>query len=777
MATDPNTVWVDSSPVAKSSVRALITETQTAAEAGARVESGALLAAESPDLFGDPLFNAISTNWIQAAPSTAVKTGRKCLAFTSSASWSRRFTRAEFGDATTLSFFATIREKASGGTSPRILIIQYSDAAGAPDNAASEVARQTISVTTSAISTPTTYRASDVAIDGSTAVVVVYVDIKVNGWISDIQLAGGGAGPRNLALGPSGTLAGAVVSPGTLTGAGGIGRAVLSGGTGNVGEAVMATRWTAQTFEVKRGVQMFRPGLITGLACWYQVEGSTTSTGAVERVRDAAGLRPDLIPHASSTVRRGPGWFDFDGTAALVTEMATPAFVSTGWTMVPDYGAGAAGTGFSCTGLDRITTGDYAGCWLVGDHGLPEIGGGGTQEARVHVISPDWRTIMLTIDVAATDTVQGVAWDSSDDTFWFIDAGDFSVRHFGLDGVEITGDIIDWTTEGLTAGGTIKPNSCAYIPADDALIVGGNTGTDYHIFDCDSAASPRKLVTFTGPSASDQLDYQPDQDRLYIASDVGGALNKIQYMEFAGALGPSVFKVQTLQSAVRYARAGEGIEIDHEAGVGYMLNNAGFHTNLDAEPQRNIAITAKLTAPTSRVKSNTLLVGLFAQGRGLLAGGDVLVAGWDPLTDSGWYLAQNNAGWQFYARSYPGETALNMSFAGDASTEHCIVLAVDLGADTVQLWVDGVSLTASVDAGTIAGLTRPLDATRLAVGAQWKVTDGTLDRHAAAHITDVIVGTTVTTGARETVEGVLCWANGQQALLPGGHTYASSAPS
>ena len=124
-----------------------------------------------------------------------------------------------------------------------------------------------------------------------------------------------------------------------------------------------------------------------------------------------------------------------------------------------------------------------------------------------------------------------------------------------------------------------------------------------------------------------------------------------------------------------------------------MLNDAGFHTNLDAEPQRNIAITAKLTAPTSRVKSNTLLVGLFAQGRGLLAGGDVLVAGWDPLTDSGWYLAQNNAGWQFYARSYPGETALNMSFAGDASTEHCIVLAVDLGADTVQLWVDGVSLT------------------------------------------------------------------------------------
>ena len=123
-----------------------------------------------------------------------MKTGRKCLAFTSSASWSRRFTRAEFGNATTLSFFATIREKASGGTSPRILVIQYSDAAGAPDNAASEVARQTISVTTSAISTPTTYRASDVAIDGSTAVVVVYVDIKVNGWISDIQLAGGGAG-------------------------------------------------------------------------------------------------------------------------------------------------------------------------------------------------------------------------------------------------------------------------------------------------------------------------------------------------------------------------------------------------------------------------------------------------------------------------------------------------------------------------------------------------------------------------------------------------------
>ena len=50
-------------------------------------------------------------------------------------------------------------------------------------------------------------------------------------------------------------------------------------------------------------------------------------------------------------------------------------------------------------------------------------------------------------------------------------------------------------------------------------------------------------------------------------------------------------------------------------------------------------------------------------------------------------------------------------------------------------------------------------------------------RYGAAHITDVIVGTTVTAGARETVEGVLCWANGQQALLPGGHTYASSAPS
>ena len=57
------------------------------------------------------------------------------------------------------------------------------------------------------------------------------------------------------------------------------------------------------------------------------------------------------------------------------------------------------------------------------------------------------------------------------------------------------------------------------------------------------------------------------------------------------------------------------------------------------------------------------------------------------------------------------------------------------------------------------------------------VSAATLDRHAAALITDIVIGTTVTTAARETVEGVLCWANGQQGLLPGGHTYASSAPS
>ena len=322
-------------------------------------------------------------------------------------------------------------------------------------------------------------------------------------------------------------------------------------------------------------------GVISGV-----VELDPTTTSVVVNIGTAAGV-PLVVSHASLAWSDQPGFRPSrDGGGGAATQVETALL---GFSLVPDSVPGRDPKGHTCTGLDRITRGSFAGCWLSGDDGRLRDNDGGSSPyvPAVHVITPDWRHILATFPMPYSNaSVQGIAVDTSgsEDTFWVATAGDKKLRHFHLygpdTGDEIAADVFDWDAAGFDS----QPNGLAYDPHNAALIVGPFNGTTLRRIDTDPAASPRvSATTWTLSSGSaDQFHYDAPRRNLFYTVGGNGSDGSVR-----------VINLDTGSDTVAYGnlprvQAIEGIYIDRAAAIMTLTSDGGFH--VAAEPELNIAL-------------------------------------------------------------------------------------------------------------------------------------------------------------------------------------------
>ncbi|PZT35156.1 hypothetical protein A7X93_00695 [Stenotrophomonas maltophilia] len=233
--------------------------------------------------------------------------------------------------------------------------------------------------------------------------------------------------------------------------------------------------------------------------------------------------------------------------------------------------------GWTCTGLDVISTGKWLGCRLVGNDGRAYEGSSGGQTApflcSIVCTSPDMRRILWELPCNTTafpgiQSIQGVAWDTSDDTIWFADKTNKIIRHISLAGVKLLDEIVVSHTL----------NGIAYRPDLDAIYTPDEGTSTIRLVSC---ADDSVLRTQTGihPQA-DQLHYEQGRNRLWATVGANGVDGQALVYD---ADTMALLETHTLKGS----QSIEGIWYDPAAKALLTVNDGGFH--LSANPPLALA--------------------------------------------------------------------------------------------------------------------------------------------------------------------------------------------
>lgn len=258
------------------------------------------------------------------------------------------------------------------------------------------------------------------------------------------------------------------------------------------------------------------------------------------------------------------------GTAAVLKSYA----------LLPD--APGREQGWTCTGMDRITRGQYAGFWVSGDAGRNKSDDAAAWAGKIHIVSPDFREIIATIDTGLAEAVQGVTIDTSGaaDTVWAAISTAQEIRHYNLDGTEIVADRIDWAALGYAN----NPNGLAYEAASDALLVGTAEDAIVRRLACDPAANPRLIDSFNAVVGMDQFHLDETRGLLYYTLGGNGVDASV-----------GVYRMATDTASIAYAnlkhnQAGEGLFIDRDNFELITPADGYFHAPDGAEPSFNAVL-------------------------------------------------------------------------------------------------------------------------------------------------------------------------------------------
>lgn len=329
-------------------------------------------------------------------------------------------------------------------------------------------------------------------------------------------------------------------------------------------------------------LQKYRVGSVSGVV---DIEAGATSI--LFRIVTAAGVAL-VVSSVSVAFSDQPGFRALPVTVAEVQQ----ELALQGYSLVPDEDPARVNEGFTITGLDRVTRGAFAGCWIVGSDGRLVEGDDSPYNPNVYIVSPDWRVILAQFTMPYTGAgVQGVTIDTSGsaDTFWVACAGNKTIRHFHLygddAGDEITADRFDWDAAEFDS----QPNAVAYDADADAIYVSPFIGQTVRLISCDPSASPRVIDTITlstpgtgSSNSADQFYYDRPRKNLFYTVGGNGSNGLVR-----------VINVDTEIDFVAYgdlplAQAIEGVYIDRALGVMTLTNDGGYHTA--ASPALNIAI-------------------------------------------------------------------------------------------------------------------------------------------------------------------------------------------
>ncbi len=484
---------------------------------------------------------------------------------------------------------------------------------------------------------------------------------------------------------------------------------------------------------------------------WW--DSADVATGAVSSWLSREGLAHAMVQATGSAQpTKGATGVVWDGGDRLSRTQADNTGVHVRSTVVPDGTATTAGKGFTCTGLARVPSTNQ---FWISNHGQAESDDVVWAPSLVR-ISYDTATGTITklqeieLDVLypGIESVQGVAYDTSDNTLWFADATGVKIRHITTAGVDIPGDAITptWT-----------PNGLAYVPADDAVWIGRETsgGSQLEKRSCVDGTVLVAAIT-TGLANIDQLFYHVDTKTLLLSYGANGSAGTVAVYNAAGA-GLVTSGTITLPDEVD---AVEGIV--WEGTKLYVTNDSFFHPG--ANPL-NLFIECNILPPMANVVSISCTIRISAT-----TGTDCLVEMGAPLGGHGFGIYPTSA---TAANAIANTGASGTTEQGTATgvgfpsmvTDRLLDIVYDVPNDLVSIFVDGTAQ----ETGSLANLVGPLT-----LAKEMDFGSNAEPRPMTGTIKDVMIVAGL--GDRQKREGYRAHRWGLTANLPSDHPYKTAAP-
>lgn len=262
------------------------------------------------------------------------------------------------------------------------------------------------------------------------------------------------------------------------------------------------------------------------------------------------------------------------------------------WKVLPDSTPNRSVKGFTCTGLAKITAGQFRGCWAVGDDGRLSEDVSSPYEPQIHILDGDFNRILLTIAGGYTsNSMQGVTFDTiTKSHLWAACAGNNTVRKYSLaigsEGVEVVEDRISMADLGLT----VTPNAIAFDSTrgtgKGALWLSNSTGGTIYLIDCDPMAATRVIATITVANTVDHIQLI-DGSLLYQGTSNG---NKTTVYKYDIATNVE----STVWADLEYWTAPEGLYYDKTWNTLYAINDGGFHNSVNSSPRFNCVLEYSL---------------------------------------------------------------------------------------------------------------------------------------------------------------------------------------
>jgi len=262
------------------------------------------------------------------------------------------------------------------------------------------------------------------------------------------------------------------------------------------------------------------------------------------------------------------------------------------WKVLPDSEVGRSVKGFTCTGLAKITAGQFRECWAVGDDGRLSEDISSPFNPQIHILDGDFNRILLTISGGYTnESMQGVTFDTvTGSHLWAACAGNNTLRKYSLaigsEGTEVVEDRITMSSLGLS----ITPNALAFDATrgtgKGALWLGGSSGGDIYLIDCDPQATTRIIDTITVANTVDHIQLI-DNQILYQGAANGRKTTVHRYDIATNTEVPQWVDLECWT-------APEGLYYDKTFRTLYAINDGGFHNSVDSSPRFNCVLEYSL---------------------------------------------------------------------------------------------------------------------------------------------------------------------------------------
>jgi hypothetical protein len=510
-----------------------------------------------------------------------------------------------------------------------------------------------------------------------------------------------------------------------------------------------------------RGVQIteshtdpFEPEQLATLAGYW--DSRDLSDGAVASwvSRDSSQQAP---AQATGSVQptKGATGVVWDGNDDLARSPQAARFLS-GATLPDGASASTAGKGWTGTGLARAPDGTF----YVGNHGKAQSGDPTFAASVVHV-SADFSTILDEILLVplypSIETVQGVAYDTSDNTLWIADTAGTKIRHLTLAGAAIVADEIT---------PSFPPNGLAYDPTNDGLWIWEEqtSGNGLERRACADGSVQFAEVSVTLGN-NDQLFYDDTNKVLFFSHGASGATGAVTFASTASAALITMGSIQLTAEA----DAIEGIVI-----VGnrlYVANDAWFHPGT---PALNRILTFAIAPPVANVFDWFMVLTVPAT-----TGTDAIATIGDPLANAtvgvGLYSA-SATDLRLFAHTGGTGTTTQESVTGvspSLTVPRIVYARADQANNAMTLWVDGTQIATDSAAALVGALSG----------------GGTLHLGASSGggrsptMTLKAIGYSLLSAAqlaaedpRQKLEGYLAHEFALTANLPGDHPYKTDAP-